>query len=192
MPAALRFDWDSETDVAAVVYGSDEDPDIALRVFAGRRAAQGEWVVGLLQWRAPATAERQRRVGFRMLALAQMVAEDIDLSGPDLRNHHPIGGMASALEADLASNPRVLIVNRFGRLECRGEGFFPLLVRASRLGIPAVVPIPVDHFPRWLEMGGGLAVRLPPNGFALERWWRSMEPDARAIGRRPAVCERSK
>jgi hypothetical protein len=176
MSVEAQFGWDSETDVGALVYGEGDDPDVLLRLFARRRAAQGRRVVGLIQHRIPGTWGRRRDAGFQRLAPDAVLASEFEITGPNLRNYDPIDEVAAALETDLARGPDVLIVNRFGRLECRGQGMFPLLVRTSLAGIPALVPVPADHFDRWLEMGGGLAVRLPPNSFALEHWWRSVAP----------------
>ncbi len=178
MPVDRRFDWNSETDVGAVVYGEDEDPDPALRIFVRRRIARGESVVGLLQRRGPGTRGRRCDAGYRVLALREEEEPEIEISTTRLRNDDPIEGLGETLEVELSASPSVLVVNRFGRLECRGEGLFRVMATAAELGIPTLVPIPLRHFPRWLEMGGGLAVRLSVDSFALERWWRSVGPDA--------------
>lgn len=191
MSVERRFDWNSETDVGAVVYGEDEDPDPALRAFVRRRMARGERVVGLLQRRGPGSRGRPCEAGYHVLALRDENEPVIEMPPPRLCNDTPIEGLGRTLEAELPGRPSVLVVNRFGRLECRGEGLFRVMSTAVELGIPTLVPIPVRHFPRWLEMGGGLAVRLSVDSFALERWWRVVGPGA-ASPPHATFCETSK
>ena len=162
--------FDSDRDVAALVYAVGEDPDALLLDFTRDLAARGVAVVGLLQRRCGGTVEFALMPG--RLPCSTGLSE-----------------AALALGAALEQGPDLLVVNRFGSAELSGGGLLDVLVEAAGHDIPVLIAVPEALFPAWLDFTDGLAVRLSCSRSGLERWWRSL---GSVPTRLPTLCERLK
>lgn len=168
---AARLPMHAESDVAALVYAPDVDPDPHLRAFFDRRLGEGWDALALLQERLPLDDDRRRRCRLRLAG-----DPDVADAGPaDPHAHREVvAEMGGRLARLIDRGPDLLVLNRFGRSEARGGGLFSLMWRAVELDLPVVVAVPEGLFPVWLACAGGLAVRVRPEDGALERWWRSL------------------
>lgn len=79
--------------------------------------------------------------------------------------------VAEAVSASiLADGPRLLIVNKFGKIEADGGGMRGAIAEAVDLGIPVLVGVPARNLDRWRAFAGPLAVELPVDDAAVVRW----------------------
>ncbi|MFC0239056.1 DUF2478 domain-containing protein [Rhodopseudomonas telluris] len=183
--------FDSQCDLAALVYEPGDDPDALLRAFADDLNARGARAVGLVQF-----GER--------LDGAPRLAATLLPSGEQVSLYQDLGAAATGCRLDpgqlLAAGGRVgsamdegadlVIINRFGQQESEGRGLLHLIVRAISADIPVVIAVPAKRFDAWIRFADGMSVRLRCDRRALDGWWASLS--ARGRGNAPAhttVCE---
>jgi hypothetical protein len=73
----------------------------------------------------------------------------------------------------LTEAPRLLVVNKFGKIEADGGGLRAAIALAVDSAIPVLVGVPARNLARWRAFAGELAVELPAETAALESWLRS-------------------
>lgn len=79
--------------------------------------------------------------------------------------------LAGAVLSSLRSEePRLLVINKFGKIEADGGGLRQAVAEAVDLGIPVLVGVPARNLDRWRAFAGPLAVELPVDDTALARW----------------------
>jgi hypothetical protein len=187
----MAFDspFDSQCDLAAVVYERGEDPDGVLSAFAADLAARGYRAVGLVQ------------CGGRGAGEAGLSARLVH-SGEQVDLYQDLGPLASGCRLDpgrlLEAGARVscalddgadlLIINRFGQQESDGGGLLHLVVQALSADIPLVIAVPSHRFDAWIRFAEGMSVRLRCDRHALEEWWTKLHGRARRPGH-TSVCE---
>jgi len=85
-----------------------------------------------------------------------------------------VGVLTEVAEAVSASihvdGPRLLIVNKFGKIEADGGGLRGAIAEAVDLGIPVLVGVPARNLDRWRAFAGPLAVELPAMPAAVTAW----------------------
>ncbi len=65
---------------------------------------------------------------------------------------------------------KLLIVNKFGKLEAMGRGFVPLIAEALSNGIPVITGVNAINLPELLSFAGDLAQELPADPQAIAAW----------------------
>ncbi|MBS0523761.1 MAG: DUF2478 domain-containing protein [Proteobacteria bacterium] len=87
--------------------------------------------------------------------------------------------------------PRLLIVNKFGKIEADGGGLREAIADAACLGIPVLVGVPMRNLDRWRAFAGAYSVELPVDIAAISNWLASqglpVETSARQVATRDAV-----
>ncbi|PGH57546.1 hypothetical protein CRT60_11745 [Azospirillum palustre] len=175
------FTFDDRSDVAALVYRAGENPDGVLAGFLRDLHGQGFDAVGLLQ--------RSRTSGCGDAAFALFPPDD----PPDAPRYGRVGDelddRARRLVELLEERPDILVLNRFGWQEANGAGLLDVLARALVREVPVVIAVPEPLFAHWLDLTGGLSVRLPCDRAKLDSWWRSLwQPHPPGT----MICERDK
>lgn len=77
---------------------------------------------------------------------------------------------AGLLSASLESEPDLLIINKFGKLEAEGRGLRETLSDAVQLGVPIVVGVPYRNIEQWRSFAGGMAEECPIGSSRLYDW----------------------
>ena len=90
------------------------------------------------------------------------------------------GGVAhasSVLHQALVDRVDVVVVNRFGGLEAKGEGFFSDIAALLDAGIPVLTIVAPKHLAAWRELTGPLALELhlPLPVQALHDWFNRLQ-----------------
>ncbi|RJF67390.1 DUF2478 domain-containing protein [Rhodopseudomonas palustris] len=184
--------FDSQCDLAALVYEPGEDPDALLQGFADDLSASGDRVVGLVQF------------GDRLAGATRSGATLLH-SGERVPLYQNLGAHAAGCRLDpgqlLAAGDRIgsamddgadlVIINRFGQQECEGRGLLHLIVRAISADIPVVIAVPAKRFDAWIRFAEGMSVRLRCDRGALDAWWASLSARGRSSAARPhtTLCE---
>lgn len=165
---------------AALVFGEGEGAGDLLEAFARRLMAQGVRVGGLVQ-------RTEKKCGMRFLVDLESGARfpiSQDLGKGSESCTIDAEGMAEAtavLRRALDDPPELLIVNKFGRLECEGEGLAAEALEAMAGGLAVLTTVDRKYLDAFEAVTGGLVARLAVDAEALERWWRSSSsPDRRA------------
>jgi len=79
--------------------------------------------------------------------------------------------LAEAVAFSLYSEERrLLVVNKFGKIEADGGGLRGAIAEAVGLGIPVLVGVPARNLDRWRAFAGPLAVELPAESSAIATW----------------------
>lgn len=166
--------FDSQCDLAALVYERDQDPDRLLRDFAADLTARGYRAVGLVQ--------------FRDRVKAPLLSGLLLHSGETLSLFQDLGPLSTACKLDtgqlLNAGVRVanaidegadlVILNRFGRQEGEGKGLIDLIDRALSADIPVVIAVSSERFDDWIKYAAGMSVRLRCDRVSLEAWWNTL------------------
>jgi hypothetical protein len=68
--------------------------------------------------------------------------------------------VVSQIERELKDDLKLLILNKFGKVEAEGAGMRDLIAKAAWMGIPAIVGVPVCNLHAWREFAGELSAEL--------------------------------
>src|ERR1035441_5227491 len=132
--------FDSQCDLAALVYDGDQDPDQVLRAFASDLKARGYRVAGLVQ------------TSHRCIDAPRLSAMLVH-TGEELQLFEDLGTCATSCRLDVGQllnagaqvasaidqGADLVIVNRFGRQEREGKGLSFLVEHALSADIPVVI-----------------------------------------------------
>lgn len=145
-----------------------------------------------------AAVERLRAQGVRLAGTVQTDRPrddrdvcDMDLTvlpdGPVFRINQDRGALArgcrldgGALEqavtevAPRMAGAKVLVVNKFGKLEAQGHGYVPLIVQAMDRNMPVLIGVNAMNLPDLLAFCDGMATALPPDPGAIADWVNSV------------------
>jgi Protein of unknown function (DUF2478) len=167
--------FDSQCDLAALVYDKDQDPDQVLREFASDLNGSGYRAVGLVQ------------IGHHCVDTPKLSAMLVH-TGEELQLFQNLGTCATGCRLDVGQlldagaqvasaidqGADLVIVNRFGRQEREGKGLSYLIERALGADIPVVIAVPSHRFADWIRFADGMSVKLHCNRAALDSWWNAV------------------
>ncbi len=165
--------------LAAILFERDEAPDEALIAFVDGAMACGARIAGLVQERADDDLCDLHDVSVRDLMSGEILPIMQDLgAGATGCSVDPaaIAEAARLLDRALATNPDLLVINRFGRLELEGGGMLAEIGRAFAEGLTMIVCVPGRYRDAWNAFAAGLDVQLPAKREAIEAWWRAIAP----------------
>jgi nucleoside-triphosphatase THEP1 len=164
--------------IAAVVYGDGLYPDrVIARALAPLRE-RGIPLAGVLQREAAGLRDRHP---------CDLLLEDLSSGEILVLAEHRgsqargcrldvglLAEIAESIESNLAGDaPRLLVVNKFGKIEANGGGLRDAIAEAVDLGIPVLVGVPSRNLDRWRAFAGPFAMELPPEPTALASWLRA-------------------
>jgi Protein of unknown function (DUF2478) len=198
--------FDAQCDLAAVVYGADDDPDRLISGFAADLRRSGGRPVGVVQLGRSCRAESPR-LGVVMLPdgeVVRLAPQDFATQGfapQDFASQaetHVTGcrldpdrlaGLATRLAAAIEAGADLVIINRFGRSEAEGKGLIDLIPQALDADIPVLIAVPEQRFAAWIRFSEGMNVRLACRREALDRWWLTVTGPSRPRGDAGTFCE---
>lgn len=159
--------------VAAIVYPDDAYPGALFRALVDRWRAAGLTVAGVVQHQVFETADARCNVLLEDLASGHQTAlfENRGSGAAGCRLDQAALAEATArVEGSLARAPDILVLNKFGKAECQGGGLRDLVAGAIGRGIPVVIGVPRQTLEVWRDFADGLAIELPADFDAVERW----------------------
>jgi Protein of unknown function (DUF2478) len=165
--------------LAFLRYDTAPDGDLALARFARGLLNRGRRVAGVIQSDRPRPGRRKCDMILENLATGETICISVD-RGDEARgcrlDHAALAEATLWVERALTLNPEVLVLNKFGKEEALGRGFFPAMVEALALGIPVVAGVSALNLAAAQTLTGGVATLIEPRDTALDDWF-----DARAI-----------
>ena len=186
--------FDAQCDLAAVVYGVDDDPDRLISGFVADLRRAGCRTVGVVQ-RGRSCRSEEPRLGVTMLPDGELVGlalDDEPASGGCRLDPDRLARLSTRLAAAIDDGADLVIINRFGRAEAEGKGLIELIPQALDADIPVLIAVPEQRFAARIRFSEGMNVRLPCRHDALERWWRTIAGPARESATAGRFCEIAK
>lgn len=149
--------------------------DRLLAAVADRLADQGWPLAGVIQVNTVFDTARPCHMDLVVLNGAARVRISQDL-GPLSRGCRldPAGleSTVGLVEAALHGEPRLLIVNKFGKQEAEGRGFRPVIGQALAMGIPVLTTVGPRNRPALETFAEGMAEPVAPEEAAVLDWCR--------------------
>jgi hypothetical protein len=168
--------FDAQCDLAAVVYGPDDDPDRLFLDFADDLSRSGRRPAGLIQI-GRSCRSHDPRLAVVVLPGGDVVplTADLPLCTTGCRlDAARLDGVADRVAGVIADGSDLVIISRFGRTEAEGGGLAGLITRAIAADIPVLVAVPEHRFATLVKFADGMNVLLACRREALDRWWRSV------------------
>lgn len=152
--------------------------DRLLADVAARLRADGWQLAGAVQVNGPPVEGRACDMDLHVLAGAEVVRISQNLGALSRGCRLDPTGLEQAVglvEAALhgVPQPRLLIVNKFGKQEAEGRGFRPVIGQALAAGLPVLTAVNATNALRFEDFAGGLAVPVAEDVEAVLRWCRA-------------------
>ncbi len=147
--------------------------DLLIREVAMRLHAGGVRVAGAVQVNIETDANRKCHMDLHILTGDDVVRISQDLGAMSRGCRLDPGGLERAVglvSAELANNPQIVIINKFGKQELEGRGFRPVIGEALSAGIPVLTAVNRSNLDGFLEFGQDFAQPVPNDAEALLDW----------------------
>jgi Protein of unknown function (DUF2478) len=193
-PGRKAVSFDALCDLAAVVYGADDDPDRLISGFAADLRRSGCRPVGVVQF-GRSCRSHDPGLGVTLLPDGEVVGlalDDAPASGGCRLDRDRLAGLSMRLAAAIDDGADLVIINRFGRSEAEGRGLIDLIPQALDADIPVLIAVPEPRFAAWIMFSEGMNVRLACQRDALDGWWRTIAGAPRNSVTAGTFCEVAK
>ncbi|MGA9090272.1 MAG: DUF2478 domain-containing protein [Bradyrhizobium sp.] len=174
-PSAPAHELSSEhvQSVAAIVYANEVYPDAVFKTLVQRCRALGLTLAGVLQHQAFESGDRRCDVILEDLATGHRTAlfENRGAGARGCRLDEAALAEATArVEGSFEHAPHLLVLNKFGKVECEGGGLRDLIADAIDREIPVIIGVPRRNLDAWRNFAGEFAVELSDHSGEVERW----------------------
>lgn len=159
--------------VAAIVYANEVYPDAVFKMLVKRGRALGLTLAGVLQHQAFAGGDRRCDVILEDLASGHRTPlfEDRGAGASGCRLDQAALAEATArVEGSLEQAPQLLVLNKFGKVECEGGGLRDLVASAIDRGIPVIIGVPERNLDAWRSFAGEFSTELPDDAGEVAAW----------------------
>ncbi|MGA7999093.1 MAG: DUF2478 domain-containing protein [Bradyrhizobium sp.] len=159
--------------VAAIVYANEIYPDALFKTLVQRCRALGLTLAGVLQHQAFVGGDRRCDVILEDLATGHRTAlfENRGAGARGCRLDEAALAEATArVEGSFEQVPHLLVLNKFGKVECDGGGLRDLIAGAIDRGIPVIIGVPERNLGPWRDFAGEFAVELPDDAIQIGKW----------------------
>lgn len=187
----------TETPIFALLYADGVYPDGEMRRAVDGLRDRGVRLAGVLE-RPPGPAVEKSRCDMLLEDLATGDVRAISENrGEGARGCRlDAGALAEAAQAALRAVredvPRLLVLNKFGKIEADGGGMRQALAEAIEAGIPVLVGVPARNLDRWRAFAGPFAIESRRGGSDLDRWLEAQGlPSPAGAGAPRADCTRA-
>jgi hypothetical protein len=159
--------------VAAIVYANEAYPEAIFLKLVGRCRALGLSLAGVLQHPAFECVDRRCDVILEDLTSGHrtVLFEDRGVGARGCRlDESALAEATARIEGSLQSKPDLLVLNKFGKVECEGGGLRDLIANAIARGIPVIIGLPRRNLEAWRAFADEFAVELSDDAREIERW----------------------
>lgn len=189
----------SEVLIAALVYADGIYPDRAIARAIEPLRERGVALAGALQLESTDLPDRHPCDMLLQDLASGEVTAIAERRGSEARGCRLDVSLLTDLAESVAfslysEEPRLLVVNKFGKIEADGGGLRGAIAEAVGLGIPVLVGVPARNLDRWRAFAGPLAVELPAEPSAIANWLETQGLPATQGARdatRPAATRRA-
>jgi nucleoside-triphosphatase THEP1 len=146
--------------ITALIYTDSDAADRLLRATALVLMEAGHSLAGLVQHNRPRPGRSRCDMVLEELASGDLVPISQD-RGPHARGcaldvHQLLDGMQRVRRA-IATQPDLVILNKFGKTESEGGGFRPLIAEVIEAGVPLLIAVPWRNIDSWRLFAGELS-----------------------------------
>ena len=159
--------------VAAIVYANEIYPGVAFRTLVQRCRLLGLTLAGVMQHQAFEGGDRRCDVVLEDLVTGHRTAlfENRGAGARGCRLDEAALAEATArVEGSLEHAPQLLVLNKFGKVECDGGGLRDLIASAIERGIPVIIGVPERNLEAWRSFAGEFATELPDDADQAMAW----------------------
>lgn len=160
--------------IAAVIYPDEEYPMLAFAALVNHCRAKGMIISGVLQYRAFEGGDHRCDVVLEDLASGHRTPL-FESRGADARgcrlDQAALVEVAARIEGSLDLVPDLLILNKFGKVECDGGGLRDLIAGATDRNIAVTIGVPTRNLPQWREFAGNLSDEILSHDLAALKGW---------------------
>ena len=159
--------------VAAIVYANEIYPDAVFSTLVERGRAMGLTLAGVVQHRAFVGGDRRCDVVLEDLATGHRTAlfENRGTAARGCRLDQAALVEATArVEGSLEHAPQLLVLNKFGKVECEGGGLRDLIASAIDREIPVIIGVPIRSLDAWQGFAGEFATELRDDANQIAAW----------------------
>lgn len=167
-----------ESSLAAIVYPNDEYPDALFKWIVSECGLRHLTLSGVLQHPAFEGADRRCDVLLEDLASGHrtLLFENRGAGARGCRLD--VAALVEAsmkVESSLQNDPDLLVLNKFGKVECDGGGMCGLMAKALERGIPAIIGVPARNLSAWRDFAGEFSIEFSEDIDQIAKWLASLE-----------------
>ena len=159
--------------VAAIVYADEVYPDAIFKMLVKRSRALGLTLAGVLQHQAFEGGDRRCDVILEDLATGYRTAL-LENRGAGARgcrlDEAALAEATARVEGSLEHLPQLLVLNKFGKVECEGGGLRDLIASAIDRGIPVIIGVPERNVDAWRSFAGDFSTELRDDAGRIAEW----------------------
>lgn len=147
--------------------------DRLLSAVAERLIAEGVQVAGVVQTNTECADNAKCDMDLRVLPDGEMIriSQSLGAGARGCRlNPSELERAVGLVGASLALEPRLLIINKFGKHEADGRGFRPLIAEALARDIPVLLGVNALNAEKFLAFTEGAAEQMPAEVDAIVDW----------------------
>lgn len=148
--------------------------DLVMQEAVSLLEAQGLRLAGTVQTNTERAGDPRCDMDVRVLPDGAVfrISQDLgrDSRGCRLDPEGLEGAVAAVSAAMAAGRPDLLVINKFGKHECLGRGFRPVIAEAVAEGVPVLVGVNAMNLPELQAFVGDDLTVLPPDPQAVLRW----------------------
>jgi nucleoside-triphosphatase THEP1 len=159
--------------VVAIVYANEAYPDAIFRALVSRCRTIGLSLAGVLQHQVLEGFDRRCDVILEDLTSGHRTAlfehRGAGASGCRL-DEAALAEATARIEGSLEHAPDLLVLNKFGKVECEGGGLRDLIAGAIDRGIPVIIGVPERNLDAWRGFAGEFSSELPDDASEVLKW----------------------
>jgi hypothetical protein len=159
--------------VAAIVYANEIYPDAVFKTLVKRCRALGLLLAGVTQHQASEGTDRRCDVVLEDLVTGHRTPlfENRGTGARGCRLDEAALAEATArVEGSLEQVPQLLVLNKFGKVECEGGGLRDLIAIAIDRRIPVIIGVPERNLGAWRRFAGEFAIELRDDAGQVAEW----------------------
>jgi hypothetical protein len=184
--AEQRTLGEEQRSVAAIVYDNEAYPDGLFRQIVDVCRSADIAIAGVLQRLAFEGADHRCDVYLEDLSSGHRT-QLFENRGSEARgcrlDSAALTEATTRIEESLDDEPRLLVLNKFGKAESEREGMRDLIAKAIEAEIPVVIGVPARNLEAWREFAGSFSVEIPVDLTRVQRWLSAVQ----VIGTKPAA-----
>jgi hypothetical protein len=168
----------SSRTVAALVYNDEAFPASTFCRIVTWCRSRSVSIAGILQHPAEPNVEHRCDVVLEDLMTGYRTAlfEDRGVHARGCRlNESALAEVTTLISASLEKRPNLLILNKYGKVECEGRGLRDLIALSVDLGIPTIIGVPRRNLEEWKSFAGDFAVELENRTVQVDRWLEMLD-----------------
>jgi hypothetical protein len=177
--------------LVAIVYANEAYPQSTFERIVENCRRRGLRVAGVLQH--PVCSDTAGHCDVVLEELTTGLRTDLfEDRGPGARGCRlDVAALAEVnwqVARSLDSDPEILILNKFGKVEAEGRGLLDLVAIAVDRGILVVIGVPIRNLEAWRNFAGGMSVEFSSDPSEVTDWLNRSFPVAVAQSPEPASC----